>query len=195
MRLRVSQPTVIISLAGLAIIGFLLWSLWAEIDQITRARGEVVPSGRVQIIQSEEGGTIAQMLVREGDRVTRGQVLARLDEVRPGAAVEESRAQAAGLRAKMARIRAELLNQPLQFPASVQAYPEFVMTQRTLYTHRRAALSSQINALSSQLALQKQELQMNLPLVETGDVSRTEVLRLQREASKLEGEIVNRRTD
>ena len=101
----------------MAIVGFLVWSLWAEIDQITRARGEVIPSGRVQIVQSEEGGTIAQMLVREGDRVKRGQFLVRLDEVRPGAAVEESRAKAAGLMAKMARIRAELLNQPLQFPA------------------------------------------------------------------------------
>ena len=194
MRLRVSQPTVIISLAALAIIGFLVWSLWAEIDQITRARGEIIPSGRVQIIQSEEGGTISQMMVREGDRVRRGQVLAKLDEVRPGAAVEESRAQAAGLAAKMARIRAELLNQPLQFPASVQAYPEFVTTQRTLYQHRRAALASQITALNSMLTLARQELQMNLPLVETGDVSRSEVLRMQREASRLEGDIVNTRT-
>ncbi|MDQ3471722.1 MAG: hypothetical protein M3428_05035, partial [Pseudomonadota bacterium] len=74
MTFRISQPTLIISLAALAIAGFLLWSLWAEIDQITRARGDVVPSGRIQIVQSEEGGTISQMLVREGDRVRRGQV-------------------------------------------------------------------------------------------------------------------------
>lgn len=195
MRFRVSQPTVIISLAALSIAGFLLWSLWAEIDQITRARGEVVPSGRVQIIQSEEGGTISQMLVREGDRVTRGQVLVKLDEVRPGAAVEESRAQAAGLMAKMARIRAELLNRPLQFPASVLAYPEFVQTQRSLYQHRRAALSSQISALNKMLALVREELQMNLPLVQSGDVSRSEILRMQRTASELEGQIVNKRTE
>lgn len=195
MTFRISQPTLIISLAALAIVGFLLWSLWAEIDQITRARGEVIPSGRVQIVQSEEGGTISQMLVREGDRVTRGQVLVKLDEVRPGAAVEESRAKAAGLMAKMARIRAELLNRPLQFPATARAYPEFITTQQSLYHARRAALSSQINALNSMLSLVRQELQMNLPLVASGDVSRSEVLRMQRTASELEGQIVNKRTE
>ncbi|MBA2770851.1 MAG: HlyD family efflux transporter periplasmic adaptor subunit [Sphingomonas sp.] len=195
MTFRISQPTLIISLAALAIAGFLLWSLWAEIDQITRARGDVVPSGRIQIVQSEEGGTISQMLVREGDRVRRGQVLVKLDEVRPGAAVEESRAKAAGLMANMARIRAELLNQPLQFPATARAYPEFVTTQQSLYHHRRAALSSQIKALNSMLSLVKEELQMNLPLVDSGDVSRSEVLRMQRTASELEGQIVNKRTE
>ncbi len=195
MTFRISQPTLIISLAAMAIIGFVLWSLWAEIDQITRASGQVIPSGRVQIVQSEEGGTIAQMLVREGDRVTRGQVLVKLDEVRPGAAVEESRAQAAGLMAKMARIRAELLNQPLQFPATARAYPEFVQTQQSLYQARRAALSSQVTALNSMLSLVRQELQMNLPLVDSGDVSRSEVLRMQRTASELEGQIVNKRTE
>lgn len=195
MTLRISQPTLIISLAALSIAGFLLWSLWAEIDQITRAGGAVIPSGRVQIVQSEEGGTIAQMLVREGDRVTRGQVLVKLDEVRPGSAVEESRAKAAGLMAKMARIRAELLNQPLQFPATARAYPEFVTTQRSLYYHRRRALASQISALNSMLSLVKQELQMNLPLVDSGDVSRSEVLRMQRTASELEGQLATTRTE
>ena len=195
MKFSISRPTLIISLAALSIAGFLLWSLWAEIDQITRARGEVIPSGRIQVVQSEEGGTIAQMLVREGDRVKRGQVLVKLDEVRPGAAAEESRAKAAGLMAKMARIRAELLNQPLQFPATARAYPEFVTTQTSLYHHRRAALTSQINALNSMLSLVRQELAMNLPLVDSGDVSRSEVLRMQRTASELEGQIVNKRTE
>jgi adhesin transport system membrane fusion protein len=195
MAVRISQPTLIISLAALAIAGFLLWSLWAEIDQITRAGGEVIPSGRIQIVQSEEGGTISQMLVREGDRVTRGQVLVKLDEIRPGAAVEETRAKTAGLLAKMARIRAELLNRPLQFPALARAYPEFVTTQQSLYQHRRRALSSQINAVNSMLSLVRQELQMNLPLVDSGDVSRSEVLRMQRTASELEGQIATTRTE
>jgi len=146
-------------------------------------------------VQSEDGGTISQILVREGDRVSRGQVLIKLDEVRPGAAVEETRAKVAGQMAKMARIRAELLNQPLRFPPTAQAYPEFVTTQRALYYHRRAALTSQINALNSMLSLVREELQMNLPLVESGDVSRSEVLRMQRSASELEGQIATTRTE
>ena len=195
MAVRISQPTLIISLAALSLAGFIVWSLWANIDQITRARGQVIPSGRIQIVQSEEGGTISQMLVREGDRVKRGQVLVKLDEIRPGAAVEESRAKTAGLMAKMARIRAELLNRPLAFPAQARAYPEFVSTQQSLYHHRRRALAAQVNALNSTLSLVRQELAMNTPLVASGDVSRSEILRMQREASKLEGELANTRTN
>lgn len=195
MRIAVKQSTMIIVLATLALAGFLAWSLWAEIDQITRARGEVIPSGRIQIVQSEEGGTIRELLVREGDRVKRGQLLVRLDEVRPGAAVEESRAKAAGYMAKMARIRAELLNRPLVFPREALAYPEFTTTQSSLYHRRRQALSSQLTALSSMLKLVNEELEMNRPLVASGDVSRSEVLRMQRTASDLEGQMVTRRAE
>lgn len=195
MNSRIKQSTVIIGLAFFTLFGFVAWSLWAEIDQVTRARGEVIPSGRVQLIQSLEGGTISEILVREGDRVKRGQVLVRLDEVRPGAAVEEGRATVAGFKAKMARIQAELLNRPLSFPPDAAAYPEFVRTQRELYVRRREALASQINSLQSMLSLVREELAMNVPLVASGDVSRSEVLRMQRSASDLEGQIVTKRTD
>ena len=49
------------------------WSFWAELDQVSRAPGQIIPSGRIQIIQSTDGGQIAQILVREGDHVKEGQ--------------------------------------------------------------------------------------------------------------------------
>lgn len=195
MTRKFKQSNAIIALAFFTLFGFIAWSLWAEIDQVTRARGEVIPSGRIQLIQSVEGGTISEIFVREGDRVTKGQVLVRLDEVRPGAAAEEGRATVAGFKAKMARIRAELFNRPLSFPPEAMAYPEFVDTQRELYERRRAALTSQIRSLQTMLGLVREELEMNVPLVKSGDVSRSEVLRMQRSASDLEGQIVTRRTE
>src|SRR5688572_23341290 len=117
--MRVRQSTLIIGIAAAALLGFVGWSLWAEIDQITRAGGQVIPSGRTQIVQSQDGGTIAEILVREGQRVEKGQLLVRLDEVRLRAAVDESLAQVAAQRAKMARIEAELFDRPLRFPPEV----------------------------------------------------------------------------
>lgn len=195
MNFRLRQSTQIILLCAFAVAAFVIWSLWAEIDQVTRARGEVIPSGRTQVVQSEDGGTIAEILVSEGDRVKRGQMLVRLDETRPRAAVEESQAQVAALKARMARIQAELFNRPLVFPAETRTHPEFVASQRELYTRRRQALSSQINSLQSMLSLTRQELNMNLPLVESGDVSRSEVLRMQRQTSDLQGQINSRRSE
>lgn len=195
MSFRLRQSTQIILLSTLAVAAFVVWSLWAEIDQVTRARGQVIPSGRTQVVQSEDGGTIAEILVREGDRVQRGQMLVRLDEVRPRAAVEESQAQVAALKARMARIQAELFNRPLVFPAETASHPEFVASQRELYFRRRQALASQISSLQSMLRLTREELDLNLPLVDSGDVSRSEVLRMQRTTSDLEGQISNRRNE
>jgi adhesin transport system membrane fusion protein len=195
MSLRFRQSTQLILISTLAVAAFLLWSFWAEIDQVTRARGELIPSGRTQIVQSEDGGTIAEILVQEGDRVSRGQMLVRLDETRPRAAVQESQAQVAALTARMARIQAELFNRPLVFPAETNTHPEFVASQRELYFRRRQALQSQIRSLESMLRLVREELNMNLPLVTSGDVSRSEVLRMQRTTSDLEGQISNRRNE
>ncbi len=195
MNIRLRQSTQIILLSAFAVAAFVLWSLWAEIDQVSRARGQVIPSGRTQVVQSEDGGTIAEILVSEGDRVKRGDLLVRLDETRPRAAVEESQAQVAALKARMARIQAELFNRPLVFPAETRTHPEFVASQRELYTRRRQALSSQIQSLQAMLSLTRQELDMNLPLVDSGDVSRSEVLRMQRQTSDLQGQINTRRSE
>ncbi|QQN75454.1 HlyD family efflux transporter periplasmic adaptor subunit [Croceicoccus sp. YJ47] len=173
-------------------LGFLAWSLWAELDQITRAPGTVVPSARTQIVQSSEGGVISQMLVREGDRVKKGQLLVVLDKVTQSAAVEESVATVEDLRTQMARIEAELFDRPLRFPSDVRD-GEFIANQRALYYQRRRALREELSNLQTMLQLVREELAMNMPLVDSGDVSRSEVLRMQRTVADLEGQITNRR--
>lgn len=184
---------LIIAVTLIALVGFVLWSLWAELDQITRARGQVIPTGRVQIIQSTDGGVIEEIRVREGDVVTKGQLLVRLDRIKLEAAVDESRAKAAALKSAMARIQAELFDRPLSFPADVLPYRDFVANQRMLYLKRRAALRDEVSTLSTMVDLGQQELDMNLPLVDSGDVSKSEVLRMQRAVSDVRGQLVNRK--
>lgn len=179
------SSTIIIVLVAVTIAAFIAWSFWARLDQISRARGQVIPAGRVQIIQSLDGGEITKILVREGDSVRRGQLLLVLDKVKLAAAAEEARAQVAALRATMTRVQAELLNKPLLFPADVRAYPEFVQNQQTLYNERRSALNAQLAGIRSQQRLQEQELDLNKPLVTTGDVAQSEVIRMQRMAADL----------
>lgn len=184
----------VIVFASAAVLGFVLWSVWAELDQITRARGQVIPTGRVQTVQAATEGVITQILVREGDRVEKGQLLVSLDQVKAGAAVEEGKARVAALKATMARIEAELFNRPLAFPADVEGFPELMANQRMLYARRRQALAADVSALGSQLTLARQELELNRPLVATGDIARAELLRLQRSVSDLSGQISSRRS-
>lgn len=192
--MRTRGSLFVIALSTLAVIGFFVWSAWAELDQITRARGQVIPTGRVQTVQAATEGTVKAILVKEGDRVAKGQLLVQLDQVSAGAAVEEGRARVAALKATMARIEAELFNKPLAFPAEVSAFPDVEANQRMLLARRRQALDADIGALNSQLALARQELNLNRPLVGSGDIARAELLRLQRNVSDISGQIASRRS-
>lgn len=183
-----TMPRLIVALTAVALLVFVMWSRWAEIDQVARAQAEVIPSGRTQVIQSAEGGVISEILVREGQRVKRGDVLVRLDEVQMRAAVEESQASVAAQTAKMARIEAELFDRALAFPDTVASHPEFAANQRQLYLRRRATFRQELANIDMRKRLAREELDMNRPLLETGDVSRSEILRMQRGIADLDGE-------
>jgi adhesin transport system membrane fusion protein len=183
-----TSSLVIVTIA-VALVAFIAWSLWAELDQITRAPGRVIPIGRVQIIQSADGGVITEIRVREGDKVKRGQLLVTLDKVKLTAAVTEARAKVASLKSSMARIQAELYDRPLAFSADLGGYPEFTRNQRELYSKRRAALQSDLTALRSMKGLMQQELDMNIPLLKSGDVARSEIIRMQRGIVDVDGQI------
>jgi adhesin transport system membrane fusion protein len=183
------------SLIITAIIAFFVlaitWSFWAELDTVSRAPGQIIPTGRVQVIQSTDGGKIASILVHEGEHVKKGQLLVQLDDTKISAAVGEARGKVASLMSSMARINAELFDRPLAFPVEVNDFPDFRVNQTELYSKRRQALTDQLSSLRGMLGLMKQELQMNMPLLEQGDVSRADVLRLQRGVSDIESQMVN----
>ena len=185
-----SRRVIVLTAAALA--GFIGWASFAEIDQVSRATGQVIPSGRVQIVQSTDGGVIEAINVKEGDRVRKGQVLVTLDRVRLAAAMDESRAKVASLKTVKARIEAELFNKPLVFPEDVNDFPDFMANQQQLFSRRRMAQVQDIGALRRMLRLVEQELAMNRPLLEFGDVSRSEIIRLERSVADFEGQIANR---
>jgi adhesin transport system membrane fusion protein len=66
---------------------FILWAMLAQVDEVTMGQGKVIPSSKVQLIQAAEPATISELLVRSGQRVSRGQLLARLDDTQSTSAV------------------------------------------------------------------------------------------------------------
>lgn len=186
------KPSKVIILCAITIVAFLAWASLAGIDQVSRAGGQVIPAGRVQLVQSNDGGVIQEIKVREGDRVVQGQPLVILDQVRIAASVTEARAKVAALKAEKVRIEAEMFGRPLSFPPELKDFPEFVANERELYTRRRAAQSEDIAALRRMLGLVQRELAMNTPLLQFGDVSKAEVLRIERSAADIEGQIATR---
>jgi adhesin transport system membrane fusion protein len=171
---------------------FLSWAHWAEIDQITRAPGVVIASSKTQVIQSMDGGTIDTLYVKEGDIVEADQVLVRFDKTRVEAAYLESRAKMMGLTATVTRLQSEVLGSPLVFPPEVLQYTLFVNAQTQLHTKRQSAIREELQSLQSLVDLAEKELDMTSPLLKSGDVSFTEVLRLQRQVADLKAQMTNK---
>jgi adhesin transport system membrane fusion protein len=176
-----------------AIGGFLYWASEAEIDQITRAPGQVIASSRNQVIQELDGGIVTEILVKEGSLVKQGQPLVLFDRTKTETSYLESRAKAAALKAAQARLEAEVYGGQPKFPPELKEYPGIRENQEMLFKARQTALHEDIAAQRQTLGLIESELKMLLPLLDAGDVSKAEVLKLQRQVAEAEAAITNRR--
>ncbi len=176
--------------------GFVLlviWAAWGMVDQVTRAQAQVVAQARTQVIQSPDGGVLTELLVKEGDKVTAGQVLASLQKERAQAAVSETKAKVAALRITLARLHAEVYGRPLNFASDLKSYPEYISNQTDLYTKRQQAFREDSEALAKILELSDAELKINLKLEANGDVSRTEVLRLEKSVADVRMQLASKK--
>ena len=179
---------------SLGIAVFLVWALRTEIDEIARARGEVIAVARAQVVQIVDGGVLERLLVKEGDEVKKGDLLASLDPTRAAASYHDSQAKVALLTAMQVRLKTEVLGEEMRFPASLDSYPEFVREQSLLYRRRKNSLEEKIQSLQKKLAVLDRELGVVRPLLEEGAIGLSEVLRLERERSDVQIELTNVRS-
>lgn len=164
----------------------LLWAWLAQLDEVATGTGRVVPTSREQVIQSLEGGILGKLLVRQDDIVEPGQILAQLDPTQAGSTVEESAAKYQAALAASARLRAEVNQTPLAFPAELDAYPDLKAAETRLYQDRRGSLSSSIALIDESLGLIRREVGIAESLIEVGAASTVEVIRLRRQRADLE---------
>ena len=210
------QRAVVVLVAVIVLmVGVVLWASLMQIDTRSQALGQVIASERTQVIQASVDGVMAKLLVREGQTVQRHQVLALLEQTQALAAVNESSGKVAALQAAIVRYQAEMRDfQPasmedvrragalrsrvrsidqLDFPRHLLAFPDFVRNQTELYERRRRALLEELAVLGRLRDNVQEELLVSEPLLKTGDISKVEILRLQKQVAELEGQIINRR--
>ena len=171
----------------LGLVAFLSWAAWFEIDQTVRAQGQMIPGARTQVIQAADGGVLSRILVKEGQSVVSGEQLAVLERERPRAAFEESRAKDAALATALVRAQAEALEQAPQFGKKLREFPQFVSAQQSLFEQRRRSLNEELATIRDAIDMAQEELRMNEALLQTGDISRIEVMRARRQLSELQG--------
>ncbi|MFC5342833.1 HlyD family efflux transporter periplasmic adaptor subunit [Brevundimonas staleyi] len=172
---------------GLVVI-FIAWASWATVDEVARGEGKVVPSSRVQIIQSLEGGIVQDLMVRQGDIVQAGQPLVQLDSNRFRSSALESGTQVIALTAAIARLEAEVLGRnTIDFPASIPANDPVIASERSLFRARRHNLNATLQAMADESAYARRQLAIVEPLAARGVVSEVEALRLGKDIAALSG--------
>jgi hemolysin D len=106
-------PRVVIYTVAALLAFTVTWSVFGKLDVVATAEGHLVPQSYVKVVQPADAGIVKDILVHEGEYVTAGQVLLRMD-------AQDSRADAAKLRSDLAlrslqlrRVDAELVGRPL----------------------------------------------------------------------------------
>jgi len=196
---------------ALVVVILLIWSAFAEIDEVTRGDGKVIPSSQLQVIGSQDGGVITDILVRPGDKVRQGQTLFRLDSTRSLATLGGNQAELRGLRVKALRLSTLVSGEPFQPSEEMLAgAADVVAVEQRLYDSTKLEFEAQKQIAKQQLLqrieeldelniragqldrernLADQEWQLAQPMVSSGAVSQVEVLRLEREFNKADGEL------
>lgn len=149
----------LVGVTALFFVLLLAWMSFAKLDISVNAIGAVVPSSRIQQIQSMEGGILQSIAAHEGSHVKKGDLLATVQNLQFNAELGESQQTYWGAQAALVRLQAEAQNRPPVFPAELEASaPELVREQRTLWQSRRQERENTLDTLSKQLAQRQQEL-------------------------------------
>ncbi len=196
------------------VIVFLIWADQAVLDEVTRGQARVIPSSQVQLIQNLEGGILADVMVREGDVVEKGQVLLRIDNRRAESDLSDLRQQYLHLSAVVARLEGEIARKSpadIEFPSELtKEAPLLIEAERANAEIRREQLESQLSILREQkiqkekelesliikeknvkqsLALAQKQLKIKKPLADQGVISQVELLQTQRDVNELKTEM------
>jgi len=214
-RLLASHPVPSLRLPALITVGFvcaaIAWAFQARLDEVSIARGEVIPQGRVKVIQHLEGGIVQSLAVQEGTKVAAGDLLLTL-ELSPTAINREElqiRLDAAIL--GRGRFEAEAKGGAPTFPqAEAARRPEIERAEREAFEARKREFQAALQGIHEQvrqrelvlaeleasraskvrdIALARERARLGASLLSGNLIPRIEYIQMQRDVERLDGEL------
>ncbi|RUU32372.1 HlyD family type I secretion periplasmic adaptor subunit [Mesorhizobium sp. M6A.T.Cr.TU.017.01.1.1] len=218
MLAREDRPPLFAS-ASIFIIGalfvvFVAWAAFAEVDEIARGDGKVIPASKTQIIQASEAGVVQEIAVKIGQVVRKNDLIIRLDNTLNTSSLGEQQAKSRALEVRIARLKYEQsgnLTGPFLCPTDIQSIaPQICENEQKLLTARRENFDNKLSVLKSRLdqrekeldeaaansdrltrnlAVSDQEAKLVGSMVKKGLMARTEQIRVEREQTELNGQL------
>ena len=175
-----SQPEKLVR-TGLSVVGgflgfMVVGSSLASVDSAVISFGIVGAEGSRKAVQHLDGGIISAILVKEGEVVTSGQEIIRLDQVQPKAALEIQSSQVETQLAVIARLEAESDGRDtILFPVEIESRQTdpsvraLMASQIELFGARKTALETQIGTIGEQINQAKSQMQIFETQMQTAD--------------------------
>ncbi len=214
------RPAIMAGLLVLLITfgGFGTWAATAQLNSAVIASGQIKVSTSNKAVQPLEGGSVAEIMVSNGDQVEEGDVLVRLDATTAQADLLRVQGQLDQTEATVARLIAErdsleevvFTEELLARAEADDSVAEILQGQRTLFTARQATITGQLSLIEErikqldeeirglevqsqarreQIATVNEELEDKRDLRARGWGTKTEILRLERARSQYRGEL------
>lgn len=163
------QPSRISNIVFLFItilfVGAITWAAIAEVDELARGNGKIIPSDKIQRVQSLDGGIIAEILVKEGQLIKKNSPLMKIDTTRFQATLEESKQEYISLLAVKTRLEIEsTINVRKKLPKAIfvkdvlDDASRYDKLEKSLLNNRYKELKSSVRVLETQLGQKRQEL-------------------------------------
>lgn len=212
LRYRGSAWAYRVSMLALsAFVVFLIWICVAERNEVTRGEGQITPSLGVQPVQSEQGGIVKEIFVKEGQEVKKGDRLAQMSNIEAVAEYQDLLNKQVECVLSLKRLDAETSGLPLVYTEEERAaYQDMVEDQMRLYSARKEKLAggtremeatleqkrlavqealSRKSQYEQNLLLLKEQVERVRPLVEQRVYSEIEYLNLRQRVITQEGEL------
>jgi len=182
-----------------------IWATTTVLEEVARGDGKIIAAQNNQVVQSLDPGIISQLLVKEGDLVSRDQVMMRIDDTAALSELGEVEERIGYLTAQKVRIEAEVSGSEPDF-ADLRDVPEaIIQSERSLLQSRRDALAQEVGIAEEQkrqrslereetllkiseaenaLELSQEELEVARKLKESRAMPVLEFIKLERQAQQ-----------
>ena len=198
-----SRRLIAVAAAGLFVL--VVWAAFAQVDEVTRGTGRVIPSSKAQLVQPAEPATVAEILVRSGQTLRQGQLHVRLDDAQSASELGQLQTENERLAVRAERLQGEASGASLGCEEGSGCAEERRLQQARVETarsregalgaaveqRRRDLQEAQVTAssLEDSVRLAREQVQMLEPLARQNIVPQTELLTAQRELVDVQGRL------
>lgn len=168
---------VVLHILLLLLVLILLWAFFGKLDIVMRAEGKLIPKTRLQVVQPLDGGRVAEIRIKEGELVKKGQTLVVMDDLISQANTEQITNETKSIELQLRRIVAELDNKTIElldtdepdlFKDTRKQYEENIKSYRIELSQQQATIEQAKQELASEKQLLS-KLEETLPLIKSSE--------------------------